>query len=167
MKNKKEKVEVIDINKEVGNASESDLIIDQEAIKVTEKRIREKNDEMKDKVYSVSMTKSLLDRLNSFILNDVEWTNKEALGVIEVNKELLKINKEGIKSGFIYMKSLPLQAIHYFVSKSKGIGLESAEKHMELLKVLDEGLERSTADVKELKELENELAGLQQGLVTE
>lgn len=167
MAKKKEKVEVIDINRDTEFVEDSNIVIDKKAIEVTEKLIEDKKKEMKDKVYSVKMTDPLLIELDSFITHHVEWNNKEALGVIEVNKTLEKVKKKGISNGFIYMEALPLQATHYFVSKTKGVGLKAAKKHMELLKVLDEGLERSTEDAKLLKSLQNELAGLQQGISTE
>jgi len=162
-KTKEKDVEAIDINSVGDNLPE----LDQEAIKITEERILDKTEEMKGKVYSVRMTGPLLERLEDFINNKVAWANKEALGVIEVNKTLEETRKSGIKDGFVYMESLPLQATHYFVSKTTGNGLEEAKEHVELLKVLDEALERSTEDVRQLKALENELAGLQQGLKTE
>ena len=160
--NKESELEVIDIEH-----VENNINIDTEAIKLLEARIKEKKDDIKSKEYSISMTKDLLGRFEDYINNEIVWSNKEALGIIEIHKAIEEIKKTGISGGYVYMESLHLQASHYFLSKKTGSGLKEAQEFIELLKVFETALERSSQDVKEIKDLEKELAGLQQGLVTE
>jgi len=149
------------------NEIEAIVNIDLAAVEQMEKKISDKKADLKDKLYSIKMTEKLWKRFTGFMENDVPWTNKEALGVIEIANVVKKIEKTGIEKGYVYMASLPLQASHYFLSKTKGNGLDEAERYIALYKVFNDALERTHQDTKSLKTLETELAGLQQGISTE
>ena len=64
----------------------------------------------------------------------------------------------------IYLGALPLEASHYFLSKSKGTGLNSAESFIKMYKVFDQALNDAKADASSIKELEKQLAAAMQGI---
>jgi hypothetical protein len=96
--------------------------------------------------------------------NNAEWREKEALGVIEICKVIDKAKKDGIKQETLYMSALPLEASHYFLSKTSGKGLGEAKKFISMLKPFSQSLESTKADAAEIQGLEKELAAAQQGL---
>ena len=112
----------------------------------------------------MTFSQELLARYEDFIANEAEWNATEALGIKEVSKQIQKIKKEGVKNQVIYMSALPLEASHYFISKSKGKGLKSAEAFIELYKPFDQALSDAKKDVTEIKDLEKQLAAAMQGI---
>jgi hypothetical protein len=142
----------------------SSLNIDNELVKSLENSISEKKEEIKNKVYAVSFDDKLFEEYDRFISDYAEWTSTEALGIVQVNKTIQKIKKEGIRDGVIYLGALPLEASHYFLSKSKGAGKESAESFIRLYKPLDMALSDAKSDVAEVKDLEKQLAAAMQGV---
>ena len=102
--------------------------------------------------------------LINFIGENAEWNQAEALGIIEVHKVLSKIQKEGVKDNTVYMEGLPLEATHYFISKSRGKGLKEAESFISLYKPLSIALEEVKKDAEAIKSLEKEIVAVQQGL---
>ena len=62
------------------------------------------------------------------------------------------------------MSALPLEASHYFLSKSKGVGLKSAEDFLRLFKVFDQALSDAKEDAALVKDLEKQLAAAMQGV---
>jgi hypothetical protein len=129
-----------------------------------EKQIHDKKEELKSKVYAVTCSESVFTEYETFMREKAEWNSTEALGVIEINKQIARIKKEGIKDGVIYLGALPLEASHYFLSKSKGTGLNSAESFIKMYKVFDQALNDAKADASSIKELEKQLAAAMQGI---
>jgi hypothetical protein len=147
---------------------ESNLKIDENLIKELEESISEKKEEIKNKVYAVTMNDDLFKRYESFIKEDADWNGTEALGIKEINKQIQKIKKEGgIKNSVIFLGALPLEASHYFISKSKGRGLKSAEDFIDLYKSFDQAIDDAKNDAREIKSLEKDLAAAMQGIPVE
>lgn len=146
--------------------NDSDVLLDvnDKAIKEIELRIIEKKKEFSDKDYSIKTTKSEFAYFKDYMENSVEWTNMEALGVIEINKVIASITKDGIKDNYIFMKSLPLQASHYFLSRRKGKGNKEASEYMAVLVSFDDAIKRESNDSMVIKDLESQLTALQQGI---
>lgn len=138
--------------------------IDHEKIKTLEDQVKALKEKTSKKVYAVKLSADLLDELILFIEEKAEWNQAEALGIIEIHKVLTKIKKEGIKDNTIYMESLPLEATHYFISKSKGKGLGEAENFISLYKPFSISLEEVKKDAESIKSLEKEVVAAQQGL---
>ena len=139
--------------------------LDQKRIEHCEKTLAEAKDRISKKVYAVKFeSKEDLDNFFSFMENDAEWREKEALGVIEICKVINKAKKDGIKQETLYMSALPLEASHYFLSKTSGKGLREAKKFISMLKPFSQSLESTKADAAEIQGLEKELAAAQQGL---
>lgn len=139
----------------------------EKAIQELTKRIESEKKEHSEKNYSVKLNKSQFNRLLKFIREEVQWKSREALGVIEIENSLKEFEKSGIKDGYIYMKSLTLQATHYFISKMEGSGVSSAKDFISLFKSVDEALNRENQDSRRIKDLEKQLVSLQQGIELE
>lgn len=145
----------------------------QEAPKIDEKKVKElttkfekKKKEVASKLYAIKMSKDDFSTYSRFFKNEVEWVGKQALGVVEINKRITEIEKEGIKDGVIYLKNLEIEASHFFLNTHKGKGSNGADQFINVLKNIEEGLYSLAPDNKELKQLESELAAAQQGLET-
>jgi hypothetical protein len=143
---------------------ESNLIIDQELVDSLQQTIKSKKEEIQTKVYAIAFSEDLLKRYENFVTHEAEWNSTEALGVKEISKQIQKIKKDGVKNQVIYMSALHLEASHYFISKSKGKGLESAENFLELYKPFDKALSDAKKDAAEIKDLEKQLAAAMQGV---
>lgn len=142
--------------------------LDHELIKELEEKISAKKEEVKSKVYAVTMTDSLFSKYDDFINHKAEWAGTEALGIREINKVIQSIKKEGgVKNSVIFLGALPLEASHYFLSKSKGFGVKSAEEFVALYKAFDQALSDAKDDAKEIRDLEKDLAAAMQGISAE
>jgi hypothetical protein len=75
----------------------------------------------------VKLSSDLLVTLIDFVEKSAEWSQTESLGVIEIHKILTGVKKEGVKDNTIFLGSLPLEATHYFLSKTRGKGLKEAK----------------------------------------
>lgn len=137
---------------------------DQEKVDQLQGEIDRRKEEIKGKVYAVSCNDKLFSEYEKFMQEKAEWNSTEALGVVEVNRQIQKIKKEGIKDNTIYMGALPLEASHYFLSKSRGTGLESAEDFLRLFKAFDQALSDAKEDAASIKDLEKQLAAAMQGI---
>lgn len=145
-------------------AFESNVVVDSELVDSIQNQIQEKKDEIKSKVYAVTCSESLFSDYETFMREKAEWNSTEALGVVEINKQIARIKKDGIKDGVIYLGALPLEASHYFLSKSKGTGVESAEAFIKLYKAFDQALNDAKQDAASIKDLEKQLAAAMQGI---
>jgi hypothetical protein len=83
---------------------------------------------------------------------------------MQINKEIQKIEKDGIKDDVIYLGALPLEASHYFISKSKGVGLTSATEFITLYKAFDQALADAKKDATDIKDIESQLNAAMQGM---
>lgn len=145
-------------------AFESNVVVDSELVDSIQNQIHEKKEEIKSKVYAVTCSDSLFAEYETFMREKAEWNSTEALGVVEINKQIARIKKDGIKDGVIYLGALPLEASHYFLSKSKGTGVESAEAFIKLYKAFDQALNDAKQDAASIKDLEKQLAAAMQGI---
>lgn len=173
MTNKKsEPIVASEINPEFSLAGSSDYAenfintLDHSKISELENKVKELKDKSAKKFYAVKISSEVLSSLIEFVERDCEWTQTESLGVIEVYKTLIQTKKEGVKDNTIFLNALPLEALHYFVSKTKGKGLKEAEKFISFYKPLSIALEDIKKDAKEIQDLEKDLTAAQQGIKT-
>jgi len=152
------------VSLDVDDTGLSPIEINTSAIEELQARIDNEKKDLATKDYSVKMTSQILEYFKNYIANEVSWSGKEAIGVIEISKVIKEVEKEGIKNGYIYMKSLPLQASHYFISKAHGKGSGDASSYMDLYKVFDEALQRENQDSSRIRDLEKQLSAFQQGI---
>ena len=118
--------------------------------------------EMKDKLYSlkVSDEKTLAEIVN-FVAHDAEWKGMEALGIEQLVK---KLSTADIKGGFIFLGTLEVEALHYFLGKVSGKGIESAERHLKMVRIVNETLKLVKADNTHLTKLESTVAAISHGI---
>jgi hypothetical protein len=140
--------------------------LDTKKIQSLEDQVKKLKEDTAKKVYAVKMNAGLLEDLILFVEENAEWTQTESLGVIEVYKNLDKIRHEGVKDNTIFLNSLPLEATHYFLSKSKGKGLKAAENFISIFKPIAVALEEIKKDAAIIQDLEKDLAAAQQGIET-
>jgi hypothetical protein len=140
--------------------------LDHKKIKSLEDQINDLKEKTSKKVYAVKLTSDLLVTLIDFIEKNAEWSQTESLGVIEVHKILSGIKKEGVKDNTIFLGSLPLEATHYFLSKTKGKGLKEAQNFISLFKPVSIALEEVKKDAEAIQSLEKDLVAAQQGIDT-
>lgn len=138
--------------------------LDHSKIERLEKEVNDLKEKNSKKVYAVKLSADLLSTLIDFITNHAEWSQTEALGVIEIHKTLMQIKKEGVKDNTIFLNALPLEATHYFLSKQKGKGLKDAENFISLYKPFSIALDEIKKDAAEIQSLEKELAAAHQGI---
>jgi hypothetical protein len=138
--------------------------LDHSKIQKLEKEVSNLKEKNSKKVYAVKLSESLLHTLIDFIQNHAEWTQTEALGIIEIHKTLLEIQKEGVKDNTVFLNALPLEATHYFLSKRKGTGLSEAKIFISLYKPFTNALDEIKKDAAEIQALEKELSAAQQGI---
>lgn len=140
--------------------------LDHEKIKSIEDQIKDLKEKNSKKVYAIKLGSELLGSLIDFIENHAEWSQTESLGIIEVHKVLTAIKKEGVKDNTIFMGPLPLEATHYFLSKTKGKGLKEAQSFISLFKPISISLEEVKKDAEAIQSLEKGLVAAQQGIET-
>jgi hypothetical protein len=138
--------------------------LDHKKIKSLEDQVKDLKEKTGKKVYAVKLNAALLTSLIDFVENNAEWSQTESLGVIEVYKILSGIKKEGVKDNTIFLASLPLEATHYFLSKTKGKGLREAQSFIDLFKPVSIALEEVKKDAEAIQSLEKDLVAAQQGI---
>ena len=140
--------------------------LDHTKINSLEDQIKDLKEKTEKKVYAVKLSSTLLANLINFVENHSEWSQTESLGVIEIHKILSGIKKEGVKDNTIFLGSLPLEATHYFLSKTKGKGLKEAQNFIDLFKPISIALEEVKRDAEAIQSLEKDLVAAQQGIDT-
>ena len=138
--------------------------VDEAKIDALKKQIDEKRKELSKKVYAVSMDQGTFELFKNYINEEAEWGSTESLGIIEINKSIQKAEKEGIKDNTIYFGALTIEASHYFLSKGKGKGLESANRFIKIFKPIDIALSNVKDDNLVVNDLQKELNAAEQGL---
>jgi hypothetical protein len=140
--------------------------VDEAKVEALKKQIEEKRKELSKKVYAVTMDSSTLSMFKHFINEEAEWNSTESLGIIEINKSIQKAEADGVKDNTIYFGSLTIEASHYFLSKGKGKGLESAKNFIKIFKPVDIALGNVKEDNLVINDLQKELNAAEQGLET-
>lgn len=138
--------------------------LDSNKISSLEGRIKDLKEKTSKKVYAVKMDSDLLESLINFITNEAEWVQTESLGVIELDRIFNKIKSEGIKDNTIFVEGTALEATHYFLSKTRGKGIEEAKSFIALFKPFSVSLEEVKKDAEAIKSLETELKAAYQGI---
>jgi hypothetical protein len=123
--------------------------------------------ELSEKRYLIDFTKDEVAMLDSFIKNDAPWKFTEALGIIEVEKEM----KTAMKQGKLFTTSLAIEAIYFYLSKVDGKGkntsastFKKVEDYIKILKGITAGMEKVKADNERVKNAEFILAARKEGI---
>ena len=122
--------------------------------------------ELSAKKYLLDVDKKDVELLKTFIANDAVWKFTEALGIVEVTKEL-----DAIKDGKLFIKALAIEAIYYYMSKVEGTGTKpdgvsfpSITEYLRILKAITVGVERVKADNEKINNAEFVLAARMEGI---
>lgn len=122
--------------------------------------------ELSAKKYLLDVDKKDVELLKTFITNDAVWKFTEALGIVEVTKEL-----DAIKDGKLFIKALAIEAIYYYMSKVEGTGTKpdgvsfpSITEYLRILKAITVGVERVKADNEKINNAEFVLAARMEGI---
>lgn len=144
------------------------ITVDQALVEKLTKELDAFTADLKTKVYPIKLeTDAALVGLILFIENESAWKNMEALGIIEVSKVLNEQRIAGLKSGNIFIPSLPIQAISFFLSKVEDTGIDKAKRHIAFVKPIDEALKLIKMDIDKQNQMNSELAAAEQGIAVE
>ena len=139
----------------------------QEALDEAEKELESLKKELETRKYLVDLDKNLIKVLQNFIYNDAPWKFTEALGIIEVKKEFVAVEK----TGKLFIKGLTVEAIYYYISKVEGNGLTTKsssfttiESYLAVVKAITTTLEKIKLDNESLREKEFTVAARREGL---
>lgn len=134
-------------------------------LEVAKKSLAAIEEETKDKQYALKVgSEEALDNLVNFITEKAHWKFTEALGVQQVFKKLEECKKHKLKNGCIFIGALEVDAIHYFMSKAEGQGLNEAEFFLSILKPMNETIKLLTADRKQIEKLTQQIAAYENGI---
>jgi hypothetical protein len=113
-----------------------------------------RNREMETKLYIVEGGFETGEKLLKFVTEEAQWKFTEAIGVVEMTKEIedATANAKGGKQ--LFLRVLPLEALWFFINKVEGVGLEKAKYYAtNLLKPIGDALARVKADRDAINEL--------------
>lgn len=157
--------EVLPVNSNDFEGLDVPFQLDQKRIQECEKRLQEAKEKFSSKLYAIKFEKSEhIEIFYNYMLEEAEWKEREAVGIIEINKLITKFKKEKIKENTLFIEATPLDAIYYFLSKKTGKGLKEAENFVSILRPFGIALEISKQDSQSIANLEKELAAAQQGI---
>jgi len=157
--------EVLPVNSNDFEGLDVPFQLDQKRIQECEKRLQEAKEKFSSKLYAIKFEKSEhIQIFYNYMLEEAEWKEREAVGIIEINKLITKFKKEKIKENTLFIEATPLDAIYYFLSKKTGKGLKEAENFVSILRPFGIASEISKQDAQSIANLEKELAAAQQGI---
>lgn len=118
--------------------------------------------ELDTKKYLIEGGKESAKKLYQFITEDATWKFTEALGIIEVEKVLIKFIQSADKE--LMLGPLEIEAIYWFLSKIEGVGFKEASRYYELLKLVNPAKARMDEARKEYETLQFKIASLEHGI---
>lgn len=164
MKNGEMTVEVNKTNKIAGELSE----IQQAALKTSIDDYKKASSELEKKKYLIDVNKDQIKILKDFARKDAQWKFNECLGIIEINKVL----DESEKSGKLFVNSVAVEALYYYLSKVEGKGnyvsnaaaFPSVIEYLAIVKSFVKTREVIKVDQEKLKQLEFVIESRSQGI---
>lgn len=164
-KNSEVVTEVLPVNSNDFEGLDVPFQLDQKRIQECEKKLQEAKEKFSNKLYAIKFEKTEhIQIFYDYMSEEAEWKEREAVGIIEINKLIAKFKKEKIKENTLFIEATPLDAIYYFLSKKTGKGLKEAENFVSVLRPFGIALEFSKQDAQSIANLEKELAAAQQGI---
>lgn len=129
-----------------------------------QEEIDSRNREMETKLYIVEGGAEAGEKFLKFVTEESQWKFTEAIGVVEMTKEIedAVANAKGGKQ--LFLRVLPLEALWFFINKVEGVGLEKAKYYANnLLKPIGDALARVKADRDAINELMMRQGSLEAG----
>jgi hypothetical protein len=137
------------------------------ALETAENDLENLRKEIQTKKYLIDLKKEDIVLLEKFNKLDAPWKFTECLGIVEVEKELAL----AVKSGKLYIGSIAIEAMYYYMSKVEGTGkntnteaFKSVDDYIRVLKSLTLGMERVKADNEKLRQSEFVVAARREGI---
>jgi hypothetical protein len=120
-------------------------------------------EELDLKKYIVDGGKTIAQTFLDFIKNEAKWKFTESLGIIQVSKYLEEFLSNS-KQKELMLGPLEVEAIYYFLSRSEGVGIESATKCLSMLKAINPAKAHKEEDSKKFEEINFRINSLQHGI---
>jgi hypothetical protein len=120
---------------------------------------------LETKVYALKIKeKSLLEKYIAFVEESAEWEGMQSLGIVELSSQLKDALDEPLKDGNMFLTSLAVQALNFFVNKMKGKGLSSAQYYLDMIRPVNEAMKIIKSDTDHINGLEMKLAAAENGI---
>jgi hypothetical protein len=146
-------------------AAAPEVTIDKLAVESLTKEIDDFKNAIKEKVYPIKVKNmTFLSEIINFVEEEAEWKAMEALGVFELSQQLKEAAKGEIKNECIFVKSLAIQALNFFVNKMTGTGLEEANRFLSYIRPVNDSMKLIKADTDHLNQLEMKRAAAENGI---
>jgi hypothetical protein len=129
-----------------------------------QKEIDSRHKEIETKYYIVQGGAAAGEKLLNFVKNEAQWKFTEAVGIVEMTKEIQKAIDKAKDGKDLFLQVLPLEALWFFINKVEGVGLEKAAYfHENLIKPVGEALSRVKNDREKINELMMRQGSLEAG----
>jgi hypothetical protein len=117
-------------------------------IESLKQRVDEVKREFENYRYRLDIDQAMMDRYVDFITTKAEFDGKDALGIPKVYEALQDCIKEGNKVIMggrpqFTLSNMHLEALYYYLTKVKGVGLQEANVLNELLNPVLDSLSRA------------------------
>ena len=132
-----------------------EIKLDTKAIAKVEKSIKDMEDSLDGKLYTITKDVKIREAIEKFVVEDAKWTGLESAGVKELNDMIQKCDR-----GIIKLDGTAVQALYWFLKQHEGKGLKCAEKFIKMMKPVSEALSRMQGDKNAFDALQFELAQL-------
>jgi len=121
---------------------------------ILQTEIDNRNRELETKLYIVEGGAAAGEAFIKFATKEAKWKFTEAIGIVEMLKEI-EVAVANAKDGKqLFLRILPLEALWFFINKVEGIGLEDAKYYSDmLLKPVGDALARVKTDRESINEL--------------
>ncbi len=129
-----------------------------------QKEIDQRKKELDEKLYIVEGGEEAGKKLLDFITNKAQWKFTEAMGIIEMTKEIQTAIENAKGGKELFLRTLPLEALWFFINKVEGVGLaEAKDYHYNLVHPVGQALSRVKGDRDQLNELQMRQGSLEAG----
>lgn len=120
----------------------------QEEMEELKQRVESVKKEFETYKYKLDVDEEMINKYIMFIKHEAEFDGKDCLGIPKVYEALEECIKEANKTVIggkpqYTMTNMHLEAIYYYLTKAKGVGLESALRIKELVDPVLETLSRA------------------------
>jgi hypothetical protein len=147
------------------NTEKAPTAIDQALVESLTTEIETFKKGLETKVYALKIKdKNLLDKYIAFVEESAEWEGMQSLGIVELSSQLKDAKDEPLKDGNMFLKSLAVQALNFFVNKMKGKGLAAAQYYLDMIRPVNEAMKQIKADTDHINGLEMKLAAAENGI---
>jgi hypothetical protein len=140
--------------------------IDQEKIDNAQKDFMDFGNELQSKVYLLPGGAKTTNAILEFLETKAEFAAHESLGIVKAHDDVTKAKAKSKKE--LFLSSLCIEAVAYYVSKASGVGLKEATTFKDdLFMPINEAMARINEDKKALEELKTVWAAAAQGVELE